>query len=65
MPVELFDRLLGLLFGSEPDEGEPARPTGRTIGGNVDVLDFAHCTEKRTKVLIRHGEVKIPDKDLL
>ena len=58
--VELLNRLLGVLFGSEPDEREASGAARFPVLWNVDVDDLTDLTKELTKLVVRRGKVEVP-----
>jgi hypothetical protein len=58
--VQLLDRLLGLLLGSEPDEREAPGAPRLAVFRDVNVHDFPNLSEQRTKLLVRRCKVEVP-----
>jgi hypothetical protein len=58
--VELLDRLRGVLFSCEPNEGEAPGASAFTVLWNVNINDLTDLTEELTKLLICGGEVEVP-----
>jgi hypothetical protein len=64
LSVETADGLGGLGFGFELDEGKAARPTGFTVGADVNVLDLAGCSESSRELLFSGAKTEIANEDL-
>jgi hypothetical protein len=58
--IELLDRLSGVLFRREPNEGEASRASAFAILWNVNVNDLADLSKKLTKLLVRRAEIEVP-----
>jgi hypothetical protein len=59
-PMELLNRLLGVLFSSEPDESKASGAARFAVLWNVDVHDLANLTKELAKLLVRRGKVEVP-----
>jgi hypothetical protein len=60
VPVELLDRLGGVLFSCEPNECEPPGAPALTVLWNVNVNDLTDLSEELTKLLVCRAEVEVP-----
>ena len=59
-PMQLFDRLLGVVLGCKPDEREASRPSRFAVFRNVHVHDLPNFSEQLTKLFVRRCEVEVP-----
>jgi len=60
VPVELLDRLGGVLFSCEPNECEAPGAPAFTVLWNVNVNDLTDLSEELTKLLVCRAEVEVP-----
>ena len=59
-PMELLDRLRGVLFRCEPNECKAPGAAGFAVFWNVNVNDLADFTEDFAKLFVGRGKVEVP-----